>query len=461
MIEQSTRDYPLITCPYCFKKFGHQYVHFKAMTVFTKQDIEQEQKINDVGSNEDDIFGSVAEESDDNKEIDEKKAFFIEVDDTQYENFWNQYPGSGHAWKYRRHPVITTSDGKFMSGGYRKDADGFVYAVVDCYGAESSIRLCPLCHNQLPANYGKYPVKFISTVGITASGKTVYISQLIKNFGTYMTRVGMGTFKLAESVDVFLKNNPVKQGTSLPMGTTIASLSVPLFYNIKNKDTYTLVFYDIAGENCISADGLNKFGVFIKNADGIIMILDPKQFQRIDYTFTDEIASPESVVNAMYSAFLDSVNVDGKTDVPLAICFSKSDTLKDNPHINENSNIFRDVAYEKIGFNMKDQKNISGEVSKVLKSDEQGQQLLTTINTCFSKIGFFAFSALNCDVKKVEKEQENGKTENAYEPLEVPKALRVEEPLLWILYQAGIIRAYNTEDENLKRKSFLNFKPKK
>ncbi len=39
---------------------------------------------------------------------------------------------------------------------------------------------CPKCDGKLPSNYGKYPVKFLSVIGASGSGKTVYLSNLLK-----------------------------------------------------------------------------------------------------------------------------------------------------------------------------------------------------------------------------------------------------------------------------------------
>ncbi len=39
---------------------------------------------------------------------------------------------------------------------------------------------CPKCEGKLPSAYGKYPVKFLSVIGASGSGKTVYLSNLLK-----------------------------------------------------------------------------------------------------------------------------------------------------------------------------------------------------------------------------------------------------------------------------------------
>ena len=49
----------------------------------------------------------------------------------------------------------------------------------------------PHCHNPLPLpNYGKYPTIFISVVGITTCGKTVYLNQLLTRLAMAMQNTG-------------------------------------------------------------------------------------------------------------------------------------------------------------------------------------------------------------------------------------------------------------------------------
>lgn len=432
------RQYPLITCPYCFKKFGHEYVHFKAKSVFTRQDMEQDNRENESMevSFDDPFSGLLALETQGKAE--DHKRLFLQKKDAEYEAFWAKYPGSRPDWEYREYPVLKPTDVNMLKGTFQKDKDGFVFSATDIWGEETKERICPLCHNPLPSTYGKFPVKFISTVGITSSGKTVFLTQLMRNFGSIMARVGMGAFKLADGIDEFLQDHPVKKGVALPLGNTTEALSKPLFYNIRNqKNTYTLVFYDIAGENCTSPDGMSKFGPFIRNADGIIMILDPKQFRQIGGN-KEETASPETVLTAMYSAFLDSDNSSGKTKVPLAVAFSKSDTLMGKEFLPESSNIFQDISYPQAGFNVNEFRNVNGEVRGFLNRAKEGKQLLTTVATCFERFGLFAFSALRCDVR-AEEEETGGRKRTVYKPVEDPEPLRIEEALLWILAEENII----------------------
>ena len=77
--------------------------------------------------------------------------------------------------------------------GLVRDQDGFAIRVYDRYSDRATpvTRLCPHCHNPLPLpNYGKYPTIFISVVGITTCGKTVYLNQLLTRLAMAMQNTG-------------------------------------------------------------------------------------------------------------------------------------------------------------------------------------------------------------------------------------------------------------------------------
>ena len=72
----------------------------------------------------------------------------------------------------------------------------------------------------------------------------------------------------------------------------------------------------------------------------------------------------------------------------------------------------------------------------------EGRQLMMIMQNCFVNYGFFAFSALNCQVE-TEEIIENGQTRTVAMPKSHPIPLRIEEPFLWILNQFGIVKTVN------------------
>lgn len=430
----------LIKCPYCFGKFTHENVHFKAQTVKTQQDIETY-----LGqmNQEDDLFG-VTNSDTDGKLV--QMRYYQEQEDPLYSDFWAKYPGSdAEKWKYAKHQFLHRSDsllGKkqgIYALRYETDKDGFVCEAYDTENVKTAIRICPHCHNPLPPSYGKYPVKFISVVGITSSGKTVYLSQLLKNFNTYMGKGGCVAFRLSDNEKHFVQSHQVERDVPLPIGTPPSVLSTPLFYNIKNKhnETYTIVLYDIAGENCVVPEKMEKFGPFILNADAFILLMDPQQFSDIHQNLHSDIDEPTEVLNAMYNAFMSRDNQPPKT--PMAASFSKSDRLKER--FAEGSHVFMDIETQG-GFDVRGYTNVKGEVKHFLNSMPQGQTFVSMMEELFRVNGYFAFTALDCEVRKLE-EDKNGQPR--YAPSSLPNPKRIEEPLLWILHQLGVVDAINSQ----------------
>ena len=440
IVPPSTLKPGMIKCPYCFEIFSHDDVHFKAMTL--KESSSWGNADDDFGVEDDDFdpFGDSTdnEENTDSgdKSIDE---LFEEKEDPQFKSFWSNFANE-LVWQYANYPVITKADTRMIRGGYHMDANGFVDSVTDFYGMETKERICPPCPNPLPPNYGKYQVHFIATVGITSSGKTVYLSQLLKGMDKYMSNVDLVPLDMTPANKQFLEEHPVKMDVPLPQGTVPGALTPPLFYVlIKGGVYHTLVFYDVAGESCVEIDELIKYGGFIRNADGIIMILDPHQFNLIN-TSDDNVIHPKAVIQAMFNAFLGGKGQGQLLGIPMALALSKSDTLEGEELISSNSNIFRDLVYDDRhpGFDTQQYRNLMGEVRRFLNGMPEGRLTINAVNQFFANTGLFAFSALNCGVK-VEERTVDGETKKVAMPVAHPNPRRIEEPLLWMLSEFGII----------------------
>lgn len=413
-------------CPFCFGVFVPEAVAFRAETVYTQQDLE-----------------------DFSPEEAKVKTKYLEAADPVLEKFWKKFPGSEVKTEYDKHAVIHNHMNEYMSGNYLRDEDGFLNAVIDSEGNTSKIRICPHCHNCLPFEFGKYPVKYISIVGITSSGKTVYLSQFLKKIKDFLTRVDLTIMGGHEEVEDFVRKHRIAKGVPLPTGNAADVLTPPLPINVRNRKTderYTLVFYDIAGENCVKPSQMEKYGPFIVNADGIVVIVDPKQFYDLfdleeDSDGEDEIERPEKVVEAMYNAFISASNEGGKSKVPLAAALSKSDVLKGYfQNRNRGSNILQQIDYRQydgFGFPYDDFINISTEIRRLLGNKDfiKGVTFTNTLSECFETQEFFAFSALNV-VPVMETDSEG---EEYFTIDEDPETVRIEEPIFWILYKLGLI----------------------
>lgn len=318
-----------ITCPFCFKTFKDWQVHFRM-------------------------------------EVREDNPLFEPQKDQKYENFWSEYGGTTEISVtdagsrtgesnmnlpyYRR--VYDPRDPRHKDAFIKedpqanpprtvliRDEDGMVIGAQDSFGKETTERVCPYCHNPLPAGYGRYPVKFISTIGVTGAGKTVYLSQLCHNMKKKLGEYGISVYNITASATRYMKSNKVSKGKSLPKTTNKDLLLQPLFFKFghRNACTQTFVFYDIAGENLESPDdaegaGLSdraaKYGKFILHSDAIIFLIDPSQFVKEDGVGNDDEAgeyAPGESLDIISQLFEATKNPEALHKIPLAVCISQAE----------------------------------------------------------------------------------------------------------------------------------------
>lgn len=423
-----------IKCPYCFEEFSHRNVAFRSETGFSSEFMSE--KYMEYERAEDQTTRVNLKIALDNME-----QYAIRPDKV-YGNFWKKMVGddSYENDEFCRMPVLTVEDANETIF----DEDGFLESIKDKAGKKTSRRICPYCHNILPRFYGKYEIKFMSVVGITASGKTVYLSQLINNLEEDLYKVGCSVMFSSEAT-AFRKNHIVKKGYPLPAGTVVRFVP-PLYFTLQGNKNITLVAYDIAGEACVDVETISTYGNFIKNSNGMIMLVDPGQFKGLHAVLEnqsnqlsgeEEKASPTTVLSAVHGAFTGGSNE--ASHIPMAVVISKSDMLFNVVDatgeclIPYNSNIRQDVVADpEKKFNYRDYQNVNADIS--MMASNQFPALHTTITKNFLNYGYFAVSALGCDVEPMD----DGLGSN-WTPATDPMPLRIEEPFCWILKQWGVI----------------------
>ena len=287
-----------ITCPYCFRKMLDSEVLFRS------------EKVN---QGEPDILPDEYDDMEDfqaryrgpdKEEILSKYydwEFFAETEDPAYEAFWANFNGTTEynpaddvlrVKAYRRRVIdpSKTAHQKYLkqqsTGDYFiYDEQGMVTQIELSSGEKCNRRVCRHCHNPLPDNYGKNTVKFATIIGITGAGKTVYLSQLLRRMRTYAVKVGLSAIVNNTGVRTFLENNVIAANEPLPGSTPSTRFQQPLFYEMvrdakeHGRVTETFVLYDVAGEVFKESSLVNKFAPFVEHADGVIVLIDPMQFE--------------------------------------------------------------------------------------------------------------------------------------------------------------------------------------
>ena len=384
-----------IRCPYCFEEFAHDEVHFR-IAEGTCEDAKN--KLVKKGDTVDTEKFSRFLKS---REIDQK-----------FEKVWGSSRGGTPDFSVEDLfyvPWVDQSNkADMIVGDYITDTDGFVEKIEDkCSHLPSYTRICPNCHNKLPLHYGKNPQKFISVLGVSASGKTVYLKQLLSKL-TDSLEGGILSHVNGSYVDIGL---PVDDESSitldkpLPDSTKDLNFKIPNFITLTFKKdnvltTYDFVIYDVAGEILVNLakNNRNKFDFFagyIKKSDAIITLIEPKQLvsnPRPEYPASE-------MISTLYKVF------GGQVQVPTAITISKSDLLlssefykeKLNPNgtfFNENSIITKNIPWDstKKYFYADEYSMLSAQLRKFYTA--KANPFYESVNQQIADSSFFAVSSL-------------------------------------------------------------------
>lgn len=452
-----------IICPYCFKKMEDHEVLFRSERV----NIGEPEFLPD---DYDDLEDFIARyRKGDKDQILAKYRdwdFFSEAEDEIYNSFWTRLNGTTEynptdellKIKAYHRKVIDPSNQAHQrylqlqstNEYYIRDSQGMVSQIELISGEKCNRRVCKHCHNPLPDNYGKNNVKFVTLVGITGAGKTVYLSQLLKKLGSYSVKVGLNAIVSNTGARTFLENNRVVAKKPLPAPTPVMKLQQPLFYEMvrdagaHGRITETFVLYDVPGEIFKDKKELiPQFAPFIEHADGLIVLIDPFQFGAISGASRsgDELDEPTTALNAIHH-IVSHAKGSEKCDIPMAVCLSKADqeevqSVLDselcNCLLNDVNGIPDSMGYCMPVFNAKEYFPIAKGLQNFVIANEP--ELAQLMKNNYSAYSYFAFTALGCDVMK--DTDENG-VEFKYPvgPI-VPK--RIEEPLLWLFYKLGYI----------------------
>jgi len=393
-----------IVCPYCFSKFHHEKVVFRAAH---------------------------------HREDDE--TFHLQEDDklNQYRAKFGLAPiDELEAWI---DPSTIADENKLYS-------DNVLVGISDRYSVMTRNRLCPECHNDLPVTAGKYPSNIISIVGATSVGKSVYITSLIRT----LQRVTAGNFEAAclplnNSISRRFRDEyeiPLFESGNLFEATATTKRQEPFIFQFvfKNDDRapLTLVFFDVAGEGMTQKDYLQLHASHIKNSAGILFLVDPIQIRAIREKMIYQMGEnpgkivgladePREVVISLFEDFI-SQQENSKTNIPTAVVLTKSDLLHalssdEGEYIQSNSNVFRNVIHR--GFlNINEFENINGEIKRFLSKVDI--PFVDAVDVYFKDTAYFAVSALGSNPVN---QQVNG----------IISPIRVDEPFIWLMYKLGYI----------------------
>ena len=312
-------------------------------------------------------------------------------------------------------------------------------------GSEGASRRCPHCSLDLPDNLEFVDNQFIALVGATASGKSHYVASLVRDLqrGDVLRHVGCQDFKaVSQKVDKHYYKDYYEplyiRKEAIPptqLGATNQPIQ-PLIYVMVFPGSPTrrinLALFDAAGEDVTQQERIARIARFIANASGIIFLMDPlaipgvvdllpTHLVPIDSSDTEGFSMIDQVARQL--RIEKNLAPEAPIPIPAAITVAKSDLLKFV--LDSQPQFLRQPEYQK-GFSVQDFQAVNNEVSAFISAYDNPALLRSS--RAFSKVGFFAVSATGAA------EYKPGFYRNI-------KPMRCPDPLLWILWQLGVIRA--------------------
>lgn len=368
---------------------------------------------------------------------------FDDIEMTRYENGNLQRPKQGKR--------------TFTVPGRNSFAAPFSGRCPEC-GSTTYKRVCPSCHNELPESTLNGTDMIISVVGSRASGKSHFVGVLIEELQRVANKFGGSLEGFADSYarwkDGFY-TSLYENGQKLPLNQSALQnpdngTYRPLIFKLNFRrrallrdviDSYTVVFFDTAGEDLNNQDTMNTVNKYICKSAGIIFLLDPMQIPTVANQLNSSVVECASAIRLNQAAKPDDIMTrvsqlirndrhlpqNRVIDIPVAAVFSKFDAIESivpedftvrspSPHCNEQC------------FDMSDWHNVNSEIQALLKMWD-ATAFTSQLETNYKKYSYFAVSALGLN---------NNPTKDGR--IQRPRPHRIEDPLLWILKENGVIK---------------------
>lgn len=325
-------------------------------------------------------------------------------------------------------------------------------ACPDC-GAISGIRVCPICHTPLSANFGGSASPLIAMVGAKGTGKTVYLTVLAHELRTNLRRRFRADVRLSgdrqadavsplhwlkENVDAVYKDHKLFAQTAQAKN----GRREPLVFEWRQEDrwlgglrklrTSYLSFYDTAGEDLTSQQNAHDL-TYLGAADALVLLLDPFMLPQARDRLrlpAAALTSEEATIDVLARVtemLRSSHGVSGarKIRIPVSVAFAKIDAFLDvlgNDHpllrTPEPSAAYHEGAGQE-----------THEHIRSLLHDWGADDIDTHLLLNYKSFRYFAISALG--------------TPPNYQTAEVDRngvqPHRVDEPLVWLLSKFGVV----------------------
>lgn len=323
------------------------------------------------------------------------------------------------------------------------------YGECDVCHQSTHIFVCSKCQQNLPDTILQSETKIISIVGATGSGKSYFVATLLRQLMDegLLARINSAATRFPpgnrEEYQRRYKDNLDRRIPLAP--TTVANdlvrdnppILVQLTYTNarKKKIDNTYSFFDAAGESFKTEADLAAITPYISHSDAIILLLDPRQIEKVNAEISSAMPNLPAVSSEKYEDTINSVadvlyanlrlNRNKKIRIPLCVAFSKWDLLIHTPNLLPGDFLVSKPSRTCVnGFDVNMVENASAEIRSLINEWEPG--FLATVENKFETVRYFGFSAWGPG-------SQNGK--------DIPAiaSFRVEDPMLWIMHHNKLL----------------------
>ena len=441
-----------LTCPWCMRKFNSNMVHFRP--------------------------------------TDERNG--VEKDEI-LDNFWIYMADTEKGSQVKAIVPDRNNASQMLQFEEHHNQNGHYRLLVSCadkFGNRVNHRICPHCHNKLPPSLGVSCNTVISVLGYTQIGKTIYLTSLLNWLErSFANSIRGGWFGFVDDeMDAYQNRQYTKMLNGSIEATDVQFVSPIIceigFSHPDGGNVSTIVsFYDFPGE-AANAEMEKIAANHIRNASAMMLMFDltktqtfwnehiqdeiekrrremeiaiqkgdalhADRFRNEIEKLEDSMRHPDQIWNSALGEYkpyltiqqwimqrmLAAVGGGGAQDPrPVAFTGTKSDEIFNGPRCREKCNnaygTLRDNEdYKKAGYcyDLSRPERMDSFVRNYLLQEDNG--LKNYIQSRFSDYHFFAVSAMG-------QAYVNG--ERGRELRQLVPAWRVEDPLLWLMYQLGFI----------------------
>jgi hypothetical protein len=333
-------------------------------------------------------------------------------------------------------------------------APTYDYAVQCAFSPHRAyLKLCPRCGATLPLTTG--PAATVAVVGASVSGKTCYMTTLIRQIRHLLSRDTQYEMSLEwddEKGKQYFRDQEKTIFTDhcLPeptqKETPLKSLQVTIRFPVRRwrarwrhgrHGVVSLIFPDPSGEMFQDQENV-YFLNYLGNARAYVLMVDP--FGSNEYRRRlagpdlpdDPVVSASDTLGSLVTALRRELcRPYGPLDRVLAVTLTKCD---EKDMLDPDAEPYRSrFPVQGRWYDPRRARELGAQVERHLRDELGMSDLVSLARQSFARVEFFAVSALGSPPVR---SRRNGQLTLS---LKNPQPRRVEEPLLWILHQQGYL----------------------